>query len=257
MMQKSTKQIGKLGSAADVETLARRLILLYGIPEDAQKEAMSAVRRAAQLVVAYGFLPRVHVNVWQGHGDDEPWVVDVGVRGWMDSADRLAQRMRFRYMVETRVMTPDEVRTATPPDVEYDLDDVGVAARVLRSDHIELHKSMNREYDPPWVYGFWRVRAYRLDQSDPRSGWVADVVYKGRTPADVAELRARKAALMAVFTLQPLDEREAEQRAATAIAFADAEIEERRSKVERQNRDAVLPAPKQTKYEPDGDVLWA
>lgn len=238
---RDTGILTRYGSEQEIQTFMQRAAAIFQIPEEelARPDVQASLTKATQYCLNFGYLPGVHVhmipfskkismpNPNNPNSTIEKWVStyapDLGEKAWKDSANRQAQMGRFAYVVETRAMTASEVKAETDriPGQQYDPADAGCYARVLRTDHADLYKSVGSQYNPEWVTGFWRKKARE------RSGtWYADNVPVQRTPADVALRRATKAALMAVFTLVPLDEYTEAQRFRQLSAYVETETAE-------------------------------
>lgn len=231
----STGVLDRYGSPQELESFMQRAASIFQIPpEDLERPAVQAsLVKATQNCLRFGYLPGIHVhmipfnaNVEKPHPQnpnatikvkERVYAPDMGEKAWKDSADRIAQQQGFRYVVQTKAMTADEVKAATSliPGQNYHQNDAGCKARVLRSDHAELYKLVGEKYDPEWVMGFWRQKKDQWGNSD--------TIPNGRTPADVAMRRATKAALMAVFHLVPLDEYEESMRFKRLNAYVEEE----------------------------------
>lgn len=206
------------GNAGEFEMMLERAAILYGVPPEQRNQAdvRQALTQATQYCIQLSLLPavQVHLLAQQQKQRDGSWktvyVPDFGEKAWKDFADRAAYLGRFRYAVEAIELTPDEVKVATAliPEQPYTRQDAGFKCRVLRTDHAEVFKISGRQYDPPWSFGFWRKKAYLM----PDGNWESDPLLAQRMPADTAERRARKAALMRVFAPIPLDERDERER---------------------------------------------
>jgi len=244
--------VPRLGTNTQVTSLAWRILDLYDVPESERtEEVMRVAKKAATMCIAYGFVPGVDVHVYQDGGR---WVADAGVRAWVASANRLAHAMGFSFLVQEVELEPDEVKKYV--GAEYTPDDCGWAARVVRSDHVSLARVVGMEFDPPWCYGVWRKHARHATDEDgrPTDDWLPDPVWKSRTVSDVARQRAKKAALMDAFMLEPIAGQDASRRFAEALQQVDDQI------ADRQHRRGVgepMELRKPVQYEEDGDVLWA
>lgn len=256
------------GVASDLELLANRFLLFFNVEDKDRADARPAALRAAQLTLRFGMTPGVHVCVVKRGGK---WGAEDMLEAWKVAADKHAFLGRFRFDVQFREMTPDEVRANTPEGARYTPSDVGFFARVVRFDLARESKELGLTYDPPWVTGFWRKEAYEEKAWDDGARkykgtgrWTPDTIPNQRTTADVARRRAHKAALKAAFTLIQLDdfeqragsvERAEQWRLVQAARLMDAEM------VERAKPDGEEPGTLSVEptinYEEDGDVLFA
>jgi hypothetical protein len=244
------------GVASDLDLLANRFTLFFGVDKDERDAARPAALKAAQLTMRYGMTPGVHVYLVKRGGR---WGAEDALEAWKVAADKHAFLGRFRYDVQFREMTPDEVKANTPEGARCTTADKGFFARVVRFDLAREAKEVGLSYDPPWVTGFWRKESYSKNGS-----WVADTIPNQRTAADVAHRRAHKAALKATFTLIQLDdfdqragsvERAEQWRLVQAARLMDAEMTDR-AKPDGEEEGAGF-VEKSINYEDDGDVLFA
>lgn len=244
------------GVASDLELLANRFTLFFGVDKEEYAAARPAALKAAQLTMRYGMTPGVHVYLVKRGGR---WGAEDALEAWKVAADKHAFLGRFRYDVQFREMTPEEVKANTPEGARCTPSDTGFFARVVRFDLARESKELGLTYDPPWVTGFWRKESYNKGGS-----WVADTIPNQRTAVDVARRRAHKAALKAAFTLIQLDdfeqragsvERAEQWRLVQAARLMDAEMQER-AKPDGEEEGAGFVEP-HINYEEDGDVLFA
>jgi hypothetical protein len=119
------------GVASDLELLANRFTLFFGVEEGERAAAKGAALKAAQLTMRYGMTPGVHVYLVKRGGR---WGAEDALEAWKVAADKHAFLGRFRYDVQFREMTPDEVKANTPDGARYTPADVGFFARVVRFD---------------------------------------------------------------------------------------------------------------------------
>jgi len=227
------------GKGDTLDRLAKRFIEFFqiGDPKKPQQEqekertlALPAALAAAQQIVRFGLTPMTHVYIVKRGGK---YQAEYALEAWKAWADRHAFLGKFRYDVQFRQMTPEEVRAYTPPAVRYTSEDFGFLARVIRFDIAREYKELGLTYDPPWYTGFWRKEAVEEQRYDEgrrqyvKTGkWQPDQLPNQRTPADVAQRRAMRSALKANFTPIEIDdfenrmgsvERAAEWRAAVAM----------------------------------------
>lgn len=274
--QQSGNALAAWGASSDLELLANRFLLFFDVEEKDRAAARPAALKAGQLTLRYGMTPGVHLFIVKRGGR---WGAEETLEAWKTAADKHAFLGRFRYDVQFREMTTQEVRDNTPADAHYTPNDKGFFARVLRYDLAREAKELGLPYDPPWVTGFWRKEAYEekvwQDGKGTSKGryvgtgrWQPDTVPAQRTTIDVARRRAHRAALKAVFTLIQLDdfeqragsvERAEQWRLMQAMSHISGEIEER-ARIERDETDPLINSTfveKPIRYEADGDVLWA
>ena len=251
-----TRALARFGSEEEIKLLMTRQAAIFGVPQaDINRpDVQASLIKATQYSITYGYLPGIHIhmipfrkNDKQGGRDNwiDTYVPDLGEKAWKDSADRLSQMQGFKYLVETKEMTQAEIKAATAadPTSEYSEDDAGFKARVLRSDHAEIYKMMGQAYNPEWSYGFWRKKAKKKSNGE----WLSDTVPTQRSPRDVAERRATKAALMKVFTLIPLNDFEDSRRFRSLATYVETETAV----------DMTLMAqPQATHYDEDGLLMW-
>lgn len=238
------------GSSQQIAALANRILSLVDVEEDERAPAMNAAMKAAQMCVSYGFVPGVDVHLYR---DGKDWVADAGLRAWVESANRLAQRLRFTWLFDEIEMTADEVRDAVrDAGRQYTDGDRGWFCRVVRSDKLTLAKEMGASYDPPYSVGLWLAKA-RQELTDREAQWFPDPVYKQRDASYTARLRAQKAALMVEFTLSASNDSAAYDKAMLHIG---AELNEREQRAKYAERDSVMYAPKPLNMDDEGNV-WA
>jgi hypothetical protein len=251
-----TRALARFGSEEEIKLLMTRQAAIFGVPQaDINRpDVQASLIKATQYSINYGYLPGIHIhmipfrkNDKQGGRDNwiDTYVPDLGEKAWKDSADRLAQMQGFKYLVETKEMTQAEIKAATAadPTSEYSEDDAGFKARVLRSDHAEIYKMMGQAYNPEWSYGFWRKKAKKKSNGE----WLTDTVPTQRSPRDVAERRATKAALMKVFTLVPLNDFEDSRRFRSLTTYVETET---------AVDDVLIAQPQATHYDDDGLLMW-
>lgn len=270
--------LAAFGTKNDLDALANRFLTFFdvtgkktGAAADAELEAARpAALKAAQYTIRFGATPGVHVYLVKRGGK---WGAEPSLEMWKAMADRHAFLGNFRYVIETEPMAAAEVEAATPPNQKYSPKDRGCRARVLRLDLAREMRDLGLKYNPSWQTGFWREFAYEEQEYNEgarkyvKTGkWTSDTIPNQRTPEQVAERRASRAALIAAFNMIELDdfvgryqslERAAEIRIMQAARYMDAEIQER----ERKQLDATDPrgflVEKTVQYEEDGDVIWA
>lgn len=249
------------GSPQEFEMMLERAAVLYNIPgEDRQRaDVRQALTQATQYCIQLSLLPavQVHLLTERKQQRDGSWLTvyipDFGEKAWKDFADRAAYLGHFRYAVEAIELSEEEVKAATAliPEQPYSKQDAGFKCRVLRTDHAEVFKISGRKYDPPWSFGFWRKKAFRLSDGS----WESDALLAQRMPADTAERRARKAALMRVFTPIPLDERDERERFQRLFNYLE---EETAPAPARTPIDDALPVSRTlNRDENDLDIIWA
>lgn len=215
-----------------------------------------AVQAATSLCLTYGFQPGRHVYVRKLGG---VWTYETGYRAWLDSANRLSVEGRFRFDVQLIGMTAEEVRALAGE--RYTPEDCGFYARVLQTDIAQMYASMSLAYDPPFAFGLWRKLSYQeVDASErPTGRWLPDPIYTGRDALYTAELRARKAALMAVYSLVELNGHSVDRRLATLTLDLNSELEERATKERMKtdpHRTSIL-VNRLPPAEKDGDIIFA
>lgn len=248
----------RFGSAEEFDVMLDRSAILYGVPEELRRlpDVRSALVQATQYCIQLALLPVIQVNLLEQRQRDlagnwqTVYKPDLGEKAWKDFADRAAFLGGFRYAVEAIELTGDEVRTETAkiPEQRYSNKDAGFKCRVLRTDHAEVFKLSGRVYDPPWSLGFWRRFAYQ----NPDGAWESDKNIPQRTPADTAERRARKAALMRVFTPIPLDERDERDRFQRLYNY----VEEETTPASRTTADSALFVERKLNRDEEG-MVWA
>lgn len=246
--------LGYFGSDSVFDMFVERLALLFGLSdEDASDGAcVTALAEAAQLCLRYGFMPKRHVYI-ERRGKE--WLVDVNMRGWLDSANEYARQAGFTFFVDLVELESDEVQALTPPEVKYSPKDCGCAARILRPDVAQMYATMQAVYDPKWSYGFWREFSFREKLDDGKWGdWQPDPIWYGRGPEDTAKNRATKAALMEMFSLYPLASAYS-PRALLEQVDAEAREAMRRRNPPIEETAMFYQAP--DVREPDGDVVYA
>lgn len=219
-------------------------------------DCQHAVMSAAALCLNHGFFPGRHVYVRKIAGQ---WQYETGYRAWLDSANQMAKEQRFRFDVEIITMTDEEVRRYL--GVNYSRGDCGFFARVLEDRLVTMYARMGRDYDPEYSIGFWRKLAFqeRDANNKPTGEWLPDPIYPGRDAKYTAELRARKAALMKVYSLVELNNHPAERRLQTLLMTLNAELEEGAMK-ERDRRDPRMTAFYANARQPtaaDPDMIFA
>lgn len=243
--------LGYFGSDAVLKAFAERLYIFYKVSSADREtpECQDAVLQAAQMCLRYGMMPGLHIYI----AKRKDWLVDTRLRAWIDSANEAAREGRFTYVVDYRELTDEAVRSLTPAEVPYTPGDMGWAARVLRSDHIALYKSVNSPYEPEWCYGFWRHNGYKeySADSDSWSDWLPDPIWTNRTPADTAKNRATKAALMKQFSLLPL------RSAYNPRSLVHRLDEEMAPEPSQDPRDSAPFVQKEINREEDGDIYFA
>lgn len=220
------------------------------------RKCRQAVQAATSLCLTYGFQPGRHVYVRKLAG---VWTYETGYRAWLDSANRLSVSGRFRFDVQLVAMTAEEVRVLSGE--RYTREDCGFYGRVLQTDIAQMYISMSIPYDPPFVYGLWRKMSYQeLDANErPTGKWLPDPIYPGRDALYTAELRARKAALMAVYSLVELNEHSVDRRLATLTLDLSAEVDERATKerLKTDPRHTAMLLDRTPHPEADGDIIFA
>lgn len=258
--------MSRFGSERDIQNFMRRTAAIFKIPEEdlARPDVQASLQKATQYCVTYGYIPGIHVHmipfnekVKIPHPQNPAveieksirvYAPDLGEKAWKDSADRICQMLRISYVVDTQAMTTEEVRIATAAIVgqEFHPSDAGCLARVYRSDHNELFKSVGRQYNPEWVAGFWRMKKDRWGKPD--------TLPNGNTPADVARRRATKKALMAVFHLVPLDEYTEAQRFCQLSAYVETASAEA---LPPSRAELALPVDARSRYYRDSEgEIW-
>ncbi len=241
---------------AQVMTLMARYFKISPEVYERDGHCQHAVMSATALCLTYGFSPSRHVYVRRIVGE---WVYETGYRAWLDSANQMAKQGRFRFDVECFAMTDNEVRESL--GANYSAGDRGYFARVLEDRAVLMYEKMGRVYDPEFSAGFWRKRAFlERDASDKPTGeWLPDPIYTGRDAAYTAELRARKAALMKVYSLVEINNYSAERRLQILLLDLKAELEERGMKEQdrRDQRFSALPANARRPTADDPDMIWA
>lgn len=254
-----TTMLQRMGTPEDLATLSERFLAFFNIPaNDVNNPATKAAGlKAAQLTIRFGFTPGVHVYMVKRGGT---WDAEESLEAWKEAANKHSRLEKFLYDVQTRPMSPDEVRANTPPNARYTSEDCGCWARVIRFDIARQYQQLGMQYDPNWVPGFWRKEAYeKKEWSDAKRAYVAtgkwesDTIPNQRTPSDVARRRAMRAALKETFSLIQLDDYSVEQRIAAAILHMQREM------APDMPEPNLLPAPDNGKvvYEENGDILFA
>jgi len=238
------------GSGQQITALALRILSLFDVAEEEQGAAMNAAMKAAQMCVSYGFVPGVDVHLYQ---EGKVWVADAGLRAWVESANRLAQRLRFTWLFDEVEMSADEVRAAVrDAGRQYTEGDRGWFCRVIRSDKLTLAKEIGANYDPPYSVGLWLKKA-RQEVDGGEVLWFPDPVYKQRDASYTARLRAQKAALMVEFTLSASGDQNAYAR---AVLHVNAELDERVQRQKRAELGDAMYLPKHLEIDDTGNV-WA
>lgn len=246
--------LGYFGSNRVLTHFTERLYRFFKISgADALDPAcQDAVLYAAQLCLRYGLVPGLHVYVARR---GKEWIADTRVRAWLDCANQFVMMTGHTYALDVVELTSDEVRQYTPANIRYTHSDIGFCARALRRCDRDDLATVGREYNPLWHFGFWRAESFKeYDATSNTWGeeWLPDPIWTGRTPADTALNRAKKAALMATFSLIPL-------RSALnpnyMLADLDSEIKESTRPVTPVER--ALFSDKEVRREEDGDVVFA
>ncbi len=208
--------ISRYGETAELDILAERFCQFFNIqPKDmALPSVKTAALKAAQLTLRFGLTPGVHIYIVKRGGT---YAAEESLEAWKDAASKHGRIGRFLYDVQVREMSQEEVRQHTPPNDRYTPEDKGAFARVLRFDIAKEYKAIGMVYEPLWVKGFWRKEAYEKrewtnGQSKGTGKFESDTVPNQRTPQDVANRRATRAALKNAFTLIQLDDLDAAQR---------------------------------------------
>lgn len=249
--------LSRYGSEDEIKLLMERSASIFGIEKSEvnRPDVQASLVKATQYSIGYGLMPGIHVHMIPFKKKiNNTWVdtysPDLGEKAWKEFADRIAFQERIRYFVQTEQLTPDEVEeiTKTIPDQPYSPEDAGFRARVLRSDHADFHQQMGVQYNPSWSYGFWRKKATKNYQGK----WSSDSLPNQRMPADVAERRAYKAALMKAFKPVPLDDFEEERRFRKLNAF----VEEESAIVRDLPQARALMAEDAIARDEDGMLLW-
>lgn len=243
------------GSDAVLNAFAERLYVFFKLTasDRASEECRGAVLQAAQMCLHYGMMPGAHIYIARR---GKEWIVDTRLRAWIDSANQEAREAHFTYVVDYAELNEEAVRQFTPPEIPYTPGDLGWAARVLRSDHIALYRSVGSPYEPEWCYGFWRHNGYKeYDiETDSWSDWLPDPIWHNRAPADTAKNRATKAALMKQFSLLPL---RSAYNPRSLIRYVDEELMERGAPPARDPHAGAMFAEKPINREEDGDIVFA
>lgn len=210
--------IASYGDSRELSELAERFVQFFNIPEkDMQLPTVkTAALKAAQLTLRFGLTPGVHIYIVKRGGQ---YAAEESLEAWKDAASKHARLGKFLYDVQTRLMTPEEVKANTPAGDRYNKEDRGAWARVIRFDIAREYKAIGMEYDPAWSAGFWRKESYEKKEWDANARrmrgtgvWESDTVPNQRTPQDVATRRATRAALKNAFTLIQLDDMTEAQR---------------------------------------------
>ena len=235
------------GDKSDLTALANRFLAFFDVGEDAGA-ATNAALKAAQYTIRFGMTPGVHIYLVKRGGK---YGAELSYEAWKAMADRHAFLGGFRYMIQTRAMTPEEVKAHTSGNIVYHQNDRGYFARAFRFDIAKECKDYGIPYEPEWQVGFWRQNAYQKKEwrngANGQKGRYVDIpgefdpdtIPNQRTPEWVAEKRASKAALTMAFTMIELDdfekrygsvERALQNRALLASTHMDAELSERTRK---------------------------
>lgn len=239
---------------------------LLRIPEN-----IGEVVKAAIFTRDYGFKPGIHMHMQSfktkakrvredGGGEVEVFedrlALVIGEQAYKASMQIQANRARDYVDVEYEPMGAEEVAAYVRdncPGVTSHKNDRGTRARVLSASAARMYADMGRKYDPEWTFGLslWLGKPKEWDGKVTYPNGDEKRIPQGRTPQDVADRRAIKAAIMKKYPLLPLDNMTAEQRAQRVIeqAAPDSPLP--------AGHDDDLPVTRHYERDEDGQILRA
>lgn len=201
--------IERFGDKQTMDVLMQRGAAIFQVSQEDLKlpENQGALMKAMQWTLTYGAMPGRHIHLIPANKNKKvgtEWVTEkiysvADSYEWRKaSADQKAQQMRWQPMTQTIALSPEEIKAQSG---EYTPGDKGYKSRVLFKHEIEMCQMMGIVYDPPWHYGFWKVKSYYDKKNNE---WKPDNIPTGRTADWQAMKRAEKSALAQHFELQPL-----------------------------------------------------
>jgi len=189
--------------------------------------------RAAQLAVGHNLCP--FSGEVQLYKVGSFWIVDIGIAGWRQLADR-----KSRYSFIHEEVPEDELKLLIGE--HYHPNDRGCKGKLWRLDEVRECKELEVPYEPKKSMGFYRIHAF-YDKSKQR--WIADTIPNQRRSEDVARRRAEKMALKDAYPV-------------SRITCTAEEIEQQvLSWSVDHHRTTALPIEEELDYTEDGDIIFA
>lgn len=238
--------VAHLGNRLEIEAVQKRIMSMMPGAKNAPSEVVWA---AAQLAVAYRLdpfngelyiMPVGRKQDANGAWGDE-YRTHIGIKG-----QRKIARRKAEFNLSVREMSPEEVKRFRRDD--YEPDDIGVEATVVRLDLARKFKDAGVQYTGSVGRGFWRVKA-KYNKGEKK--WDADNIPNTWTAYEVAEKRAEVNALKKAFDM--------DFDVADPAAVEDEDVVEiMATKVAEHDRSRAMVAERRNYIvEPDGDILMA
>jgi hypothetical protein len=217
MTTKSHATLARLGTDEERKHVYDMLAVAFNVSESDRKrpEVRATLYNAMNESILWGLVPNrdCYMVPYRAKGESGNWENKysfiISIHGLRQFRARYEQMSGKTFDIQFRTMEPDELSLHLPEDQIPGA--VGVEAMWIDFEAAREYKEIGVQYKPRRYYGFWLERSREVDEwvSGKKTGnkaWKADPIQTARTPRDIAERRAERAALLANIPPVPLND---------------------------------------------------